>query len=71
MKNERKLYSETKGDEVERVIFSMIHNSPEGITIAEIAANTGLVENQIWAILFPSEKMGRIKIIRQGVYVEA
>lgn len=57
-------------DNVETTILALIHNNPKGITIAELKAETNLSEPQIWAVVFPAEKMGRIKIIKQGLYVD-
>ena len=70
MKPEEKLFNETKGADVSTAVFALIHDSPKGISIAELQAKTGLSEPKIWAVVFMAEKVGRIKMVKQGVYVD-
>jgi predicted transcriptional regulator of viral defense system len=68
--NEQKLLNETKIGDLSDVVFAFIKDSPKGVSISELQEKTGLSENQIWAVVFIAEKMGRIRMVRQGVYVD-
>lgn len=59
-----------KGSKVSTVL-ALIQDSPEGITTAELMEKTGLTDKQIWAIIYKTEKQGKIKKAKRGVYVGA
>lgn len=59
-----------KGSKVSTVL-ALIQDSPEGITTAELMEKTGLTSKQIWAIIYKTEKQGKIKKAKRGVYVRA
>lgn len=67
---EEKRFNETKRDDVSTAVLAIIKDSPKGMSIAELQAKTGLSEPQIWAVVWRAEKMCRIKMIKQGVYMD-
>ena len=63
----KKVPKETLLDSVVR----LIRGSEEGITTAALKEKTGLVESQIWSIVYRAEKQGKIKKIKRGIYMAA
>jgi len=59
-----------KGSKVNTVV-ALIQDSPEGITTKELKEKTGMTDKQIWAIIYRTEKQGKIKKAKRGVYVRA
>ena len=68
MKEENKLFNETKREDLSAAIFALIHDNPEGLSIAELQAKTGFSEPEIFGIVFSATKVGRLKMVSQGVY---
>jgi uncharacterized membrane protein len=66
-KTAKKALKETLLDSVVR----LIRGSEEGITTAALKEKTGLVESQIWSIVYRAEKQGKIKKTRRGIYITA
>ena len=60
----KKVPKETLLDSVVR----LIRGSEEGITTAALKEKTGLVESQIWSIVYRAEKQGKIKKTKRGIY---
>jgi predicted transcriptional regulator of viral defense system len=52
-------------------VLSLIQDSPEGITTAELEKKTGLKDKQIWAIVNSAKKAGKISQVKRGLYVGA
>jgi uncharacterized membrane protein len=63
----KKVPKETLLDSVVR----LIRGSEEGITTAALKEKTGLVESQIWSIVYRAEKQGKIKKTKRGIYMAA
>ena len=63
----KKVPKETLLDSVVR----LIRGSEEGITTATLKEKTGLVESQIWSIVYRAEKQGKIKKTKRGIYMAA
>jgi uncharacterized membrane protein len=63
----KKVPKETLLDSVVR----LIRGSEEGITTAALKEKTGLVESQIWSIVYRAEKQGKIKKTKRGIYMSA
>jgi uncharacterized membrane protein len=63
----KKVPKETLLDSVVR----LIRGSEEGITTAALKEKTGLVERQIWSIVYRAEKQGKIKKTKRGIYMAA
>ena len=63
----KKVPKETLLDSVVR----LIRGSEEGITTAALKEKTGLVESQIWSIVYRAEKQGKIKKTKRGIYITA
>ena len=59
-----------KGSKV-KTVLALIQDSQEGITTAELMERTGLTDKQIWAVVYRTEKQGKIKKAKRGVYVRA
>jgi uncharacterized membrane protein len=59
----KKVPKETLLDSVVR----LIRGSEEGITTAALKEKTGLVESQIWSIVYRAEKQGKIKKTKRGI----
>jgi predicted Rossmann fold nucleotide-binding protein DprA/Smf involved in DNA uptake len=59
-----------KGSNVNTVL-ALIQNSQEGITTTELKEKTGLIDKQIWAVVYRTEKQGKIKKVKRGVYIGA
>ena len=49
-------------------VVRLIRGSEEGITTAALKEKTGLVESQIWSIVYRAEKQGKIKKTKRGIY---
>jgi hypothetical protein len=52
-------------------VLTLIKESAEGSTTAELKENTGLTEQQIWAIVNVAKKQGKIMNAKRGLYVVA
>lgn len=52
-------------------VLSLIKNSAEGVSTAELKEKTGMQERQIWGIIAKAKKTGKIKQVKRGVYVAA
>ena len=48
--------------------MDLIKKSKKGITTTELEKKTGLVDKQIWGIIYHAEKAGLIKKVGRGVY---
>jgi uncharacterized membrane protein len=59
-----------KGKRVTNIsaVLSLIQNSPEGISTAELKKKTKLSERQIWSIVDRAAKMGKIRKLKRGSY---
>jgi uncharacterized membrane protein len=66
-KSPKKAPKETLLDSVVR----LIRGSEGGITTAALKDKTGLVESQIWSIVYRAEKQGKIKKTKRGIYTTA
>jgi len=49
-------------------VVTLIQNSAEGISTAELKEKTGLAESQIWNIVNRASKLRKIKKVKRGVY---
>jgi len=68
---EEKLVKEPKRGNMSKAVLTLIQDSQEGISTAELKEKTGLVERQIWSIIAIAKKTGKIKQEKRGVYVGA
>jgi len=68
---EERLVKEPKRGDMSKAVLSLIQDSQEGISTAELKEKTGLVERQIWSIIAIAKKTGKIKQEKRGVYVGA
>lgn len=50
-------------------IVSMIRGAEGGMTTTELKEKTGLVERQIWSVVYRAEKKGKIKKTKRGLYI--
>lgn len=50
-------------------VVSLVQNSAEGITTAELNVKTGLTDRQIWGITGRAARLGKIKKTKRGVYL--
>jgi uncharacterized membrane protein len=53
------------------LVVRLIRGSEEGITTSALKEKTGLVESQIWSIVYRAEKQGKIKKTKRGIYMAA
>ena len=58
-----------KRGNMSKSVLTLILDTPEGITTAELEKKTGLKDKQIWAIISNAKKAGKIKQENRGVYV--
>jgi len=59
----------TKRGALSKAILTLIQNSAEGISSAELKAKTGLKDKQIRNIIPSVTKQGKIRTVKRGVYV--
>jgi hypothetical protein len=52
-------------------ILTLVKESAEGITTAELNEKAGLTDKQIWAMVNVFKRQGKIKNAKRGVYVAA
>lgn len=50
-------------------VLNLIKDSKGGMTTPELMKKTGLVDKQIWPIIYKAEKQGKIKKASRGLYV--
>lgn len=50
-------------------VLNLIKESKGGMTTPELIKKTGLVDKQIWPIIYKAEKLGKIKKAGRGLYV--
>lgn len=60
-----------KRGNMSKAVLTLISDTPEGITTAELEKKTGLKDRQIWAIISNAKKAGKIRRAKRGVYVGA
>jgi hypothetical protein len=60
-----------KRGNMSKAVLTLISDTPEGITTAELEKKTGLKDRQIWAIISNAKKAGKIRQAKRGVYVGA
>ncbi len=53
------------------IVLDLIKDSKKGITTTELEKKTGLVDKQIWGIIYHAEKAGVIRKVKRGVYTGA
>ena len=49
-------------------VLALIEKSPQGIATADLEKKTGLTGRQIWAIVHRTEKKGKVRKVKRGVY---
>jgi predicted Rossmann fold nucleotide-binding protein DprA/Smf involved in DNA uptake len=49
-------------------VLALIEKSPQGIATADLEKKTGMTGRQIWAIVYRTEKKGKVKKVKRGVY---
>ena len=49
-------------------VLALIQKSPQGIATADLEKKTGLTDRQIWAIVHRTEKKGKVRKVKRGVY---
>ena len=60
-----------KRGDMSKAVLTLILDTPEGISTAELKEKSGLKENQIRAIVNSGKKAGKIRIAKRGVYIGA
>jgi hypothetical protein len=73
LKVAKKMTVEKKVEKVSKAekILTLVKESAEGITTAELNEKAGLTDKQIWAIVNVFKRQGKIKNSKRGVYVAA
>lgn len=60
--------AQTKKSSNKCIVLDLIKESKRGITTAELEKKTGLIDKQIWGIIYQAEKAGMVKKVGRGMY---
>lgn len=67
----KKTSSPTRKLSNKEIVLNLIKDSKRGITTTELEKKTGLIDKQIWGIVYQGEKAGVVKKVGRGLYSAA